>query len=78
MEEPGLPSAIKEKKPRTEAQIAAFEKMKAARIEKRLLGEPKQEEENPDKKKSLEMAAAMFMEMRKKDKENKQKQSWEE
>ena len=79
MEEPGLPSAIKEKKPRTEAQIAAFEKMRAARIEKRLLGEPrKEEEENPEKRKSLEMAAAMFMEMRKKDKESKQKQSWEE
>lgn len=76
--EPGLPSAIV-KKPRTEAQIAAFEKMKAARAEKRLLGEPRKDDSDDEpKRKSLEMAAAMFMEMRKKDKEENKKRTWEE
>jgi len=82
----------KEKKERTPKQIAAFERMREKRKEQRRLGAqgaaiPKVAtdssetlpnlEEKANERKSLEQAAAMFMEMRKREKESKKELSWE-
>jgi len=83
----------KEKKERTTKQIAAFERMRAKRQEKRLLGansvgesqqkapEHIKEPEKPSymqlDQKSIEQAAAMFMEMRRREKEAKKEMAWE-
>jgi len=81
----------KEKKERTPKQIAAFERMREKRKEQRRLGaqgaaSPKVAadsseivpnlEEKADRK-SLEQVAAMFMEMKKREKETKKELSWE-
>ena len=53
---------------RTSKQLAAFEKMRTVRAEKRKLG-AQQKEVPRENQKSMEEAAAMFMAMRKKEKE---------
>lgn len=66
----------KAKLPRTEKQIAATEKMKEMRHNKRK-AEVIDEPQDPEKKKSVEMATAMFMDMRKKEKEAKKDFAWQ-
>ena len=71
----------KESKPtpkfeRTPKQLAAFEKMRTVRAEKRKLG-AQQKEPPKENQKSMEEAAAMFMAMRKKEKEEKKEKAWE-
>lgn len=65
---------------RTPKQIAAFERMRAKRKENRaLLGssyDPKPNEKE-DYKKSIEHATALFLDMRKKEKESKKELAWE-
>jgi hypothetical protein len=71
---------VKEKRPRSEKQIAAFKRMAQAREEKRKMDKLEKErkpEKDIEQKKSLEMATAMFMEMRQKEKENKKDKKWE-
>jgi hypothetical protein len=71
---------FKKKRPRSEKQIAAFKRMAQAREEKRQMDKiekERQPEKDAEKKKSLEMATAMFMEMRQKEKENKKDKKWE-
>jgi hypothetical protein len=69
-----------QKMERTPKQIAAFERMRAKRKESRaLLGagyDPKPNEKD-EYKKSIEHATALFMDMRKKEKENKKEMAWE-
>jgi len=61
---------------RTPKQLAAFEKMRTVRAEKRKLG-AQQKEVPRESQKSMEEAAAMFMAMRKKEKEEKKEKAWE-
>lgn len=67
-----------ESKPtRTPKQLAAFERMRASRSEKRKLGAQTDSAPSKDKEKSIEEAAAMFMEMRRREKQEKKDMRWE-
>ena len=63
---------------RTPKQLAAFERMRANRNEKRKLGaQPDTSESSKDRQRSIEEASAMFMDMRRREKETKKELKWE-
>ena len=80
--EPNTKALDGRSKPRTEKQLEATRKMKVMRETRReeLKTSGQQSESfkrSAEEEKSVEMATAMFMDMRKKEKENKKELAWE-